>query len=1805
MPRYTTISLEELSRSAAEEVTKNAQNWMAFLDTASNIYKYTFDEQLLIHIQRPGIRACATIDIWNDKMRRWLKRGCRGIAILDKSQPEVSLKYVYDIEDTYPLRDGGRTPYLWQLKEAQTEGLIRHLEDTYLFTAPGKALGEALYQVALENVREQFEEYYGEFRYGVENSFLEDLDELNQRKELRETMIYSVYYSLLKRCGLNPLEYMKAEDLTSITQFNTLEALTYLGTATSEICKPILMDMAKAVWQMERAEYEKNQKKDLAKEEKASYNVFNTLIRKSKERETEQTEERGRKNETGNSISDSSGRRLPDSGDHDRADRQGHREIRENEEGLPAGEPQGNLPVSSAKRETGIPPSGNQSAGAEAARESSGRAAEKESGTGQETESDGVGTAHEHAGTPGRGKRPGSDYLQLSLFPTIEEQKKRARQAAGKQKPAAFSISEEEIQEVLRTGSGYRNSLSRICVALSRIQKPEELEEFLRAEYQRGGKGLEINGHKIALWYDRSGISVARGNSARTFPDRHLSWEEVGNLMAAMYQKGEFTTEQIQVQAEVTERQELAEMIYFIFRDGLHHVPERWGNSGEYEKSVFLLAAELADRTKRIEMLDGLRVLSERPASLGLSPWIFRNTKKAMKRLEYLNRDRIAPPQKRGEGPEKECFITQDEVDSVLQAGGNVKGAAGRIYGYFSQWHTAEGEQNFLKNEFGTGGKTSGIPGADNSDVWHDGKGIRLSKGSIQNPDLTILITWEKAAKRVHELVETGQYLLTGETKKTKQAEQPQTEGKVQEAAQEAPFDIESEERKAEGTEAKPEEPEELHQEELSRKETVAELTAEDERNEPEEARANYYLEEVQGLDEGGPKEKFRKNLEALKILKQCEAQKRPATLEEQEILAKYSGWGGLADAFDPGKESWKKEYQELKEILTDEEYQSARSTTLNAHYTPTYIIQEMYGVLERMGFRQGNILDPSMGTGRFFGMLPEKLRDSHLYGVELDGLTGRIARQLYPQAEIEIMGYEKTNFPDDFFDVAISNVPFGNYSVADKKYNKQNFMIHDYFFQKALAQVRPGGVVAFITTKGTLDKASPEVRQALAEKADLLGAVRLPNTAFKESARTEVTSDILFFKKRDTPAVTEPDWVHLGQTENQLPINAYFAEHPEMVLGEMQEVSGPFGAEITCKPKEGENLESQLHNALEKIQGEFTEREWEDGLEEQPVSIPADPEVQNYSFALHEGEVYYRVHSRMEKTTLPAATKERIKGMIALRDCTKRLIDAQLEDQPDSTIKNLQAELNRLYDDFTKTHGLINSSANKRAFSDDASYCLLCSLENLDEEGKLESKADMFTKRTIKKPEVVTSVETASEALSVSISEKAGVDLKYMSELTGKEPEELCRELSGIIFLDPETKKWQNNDEYLSGNIRKKLKIAKEAAKEDSDLEVNVQALQQVIPKDLTASEIDVRMGATWVEPRIYKQFMFELLQTPNYFRVGKDGIDVLYSTLTGQWRVKGKSLDRGNIQAENTYGTKRATAYRIIEDTLNLKDTRIFDITYDIEGKEVRTLNKEQTMLAGQKQEAIKEAFREWIFKDQQRREKLCKTYNERFNSIRPREYDGSYLQFPGMNPEITLRPQQKDGAAHVILGENTLLAHCVGAGKTFTMIASAMESKRLGLCQKNLFVVPNHLTEQWGSDILRLYPGAKVLVSTKKDFEPLNRKKFCSRIATGEYDCVVIGHTQFEKIPLSAERQKAIIQAQINEITEGIEEVKAENGERYTIKQMEKTKKSLLARMERLSAQEKKDNVITFEQLGCDRLFVDESHYYKNCAKRCRTR
>ena len=2079
MRKYKLISA--LAEETAKEVVRNEENWRRYLNTASRLYKYPFKEQLLIYAQRPEATACASIEIWNEKMHCWVNKGAKGIALIDEDS-FFGLKYVFDISDVHKARRIGQFPNLWEMREEHMESVISRLEKTYGDTDREAGFVGRIREIAGRIAEDCYKELASDMEYLKEGSFLEELDELNVEIRIRETLSDSIAYTVLKRCGMEESELAEEINFPYIHEFNTVETLSQLGSNVSDLSKPILMEIGKAIGAYDRQiaqnreetrvgreridTHEKNIEKGLANASEADYNALKRESESQDEQSITQTGEAGERSKYDESdIREERGLSDTD-GSNGRTAEGGTDKVRTDEEEVLTGAQERSIYGTSSEREaegTLVDDTG-AGRGENGASDQTDEGERGDNGADESRESDALGSEDEQHRTLGRGDRddgtnlqlnieqPEGTYQQLSLFPSFEEQVGTIAAAEASIQytmPAAFSLPQEQIDSILRSGGGRDNSRKRIYAKYQQGKTPEEMAEFLKNEYKTTGKGFEFDGNPVSLWFDEMGMRIGYGTSAKENTLAVMSWSEVESHIRVTVENGTYMSANEVFLVDAVERERIATDINNFFRDGISEMPESLElKFSNYPASMEKLCELLATTEGRELIKDELeKAKAQLDSGEKQIKWRY------VKRPDYLLEQLADLGVEKKEFPaldtvevRNEDFITQDEIDYRLAGGSGFEHGKFRIYEYFMEGHDKKDNIAFLKNEYGTGGSSHALPGSDRAHEDHDAKGIRLEKGNYGSPYAKVLLNWNVVEKRIRELVQADKYLSPEgkeayaqykqeQAEKAMQKEQAKLEGgvtnqeldretgTVAEGEPKAPetgkTDIEQlnkrlsemsavvkicgaldrkdvvgwnektqavtiadDERALEGKEVydflfaeaadyvmmqtisgetekalemdgllkdagqyaahyegepaieQTEEPpltaddvqnlvlidreyirgtrttvydfecdirgehdklqytlgyhddgegftihtekddiwERMPEPELARlegilvrealyfkyhdkiagaksledmeeirfsimeeespyfsavsqriwgeyeqkneelsnpmqeSEVIAEPEPQNEAEAPKEqpqidksGAVNFHIApETEKSDGKGfaAKEKFRQNVEAIRTLEKIEGENRIATPEEQEILAKYVGWGGLADAFDETKTNWASEYQELKSLLSAEEYDSARESTLNAHYTSPVIIKAIYDAMERMGFSKGNILEPAMGIGNFFGMLPEKMQESRLYGVELDGITGRIARQLYPNADVKITGFEKTDYPNDFFDVAIGNVPFGQYKVADRAYDKHNFLIHDYFFAKALDKVRPGGVVAFVTSKGTMDKKSPEVRKYLAQRAELLGAIRLPNTAFKENAGTEVTSDILFLKKRDRVIDIEPDWVHLCENEDGIAMNQYFADHPEMIMGKMEMVSGQFGMEATCTPDTTISLSKQLEKAISHIEGSIDEVEF-DELDDELAreAIPADPGVKNYSYTIVDERVYYRENSIIKPVDVSETMEQRMKGMVQIRDCTQELIDYQLNEYPEDMIKSKQAELNELYDAFSKKYGLINSQTNKRAFNQDSSYCLLCSLEKLDDEGNFKGKADMFSKRTIKKAEVVTSVDTASEALAVSLGERARVDLAYMSELTGKSEEEVAKELARVIFQNPVTEKWETADEYLSGNVREKLATARVFAENRPEFAINVTALEGVQPKELDASEIEVRIGATWIEPKYIEDFMRETFETPDYL-FDRNLVGVQYSDVTGQWNLKGKNADHGNALVNMTYGTSRANAYRILEDSLNLRDTRIFD-TIEEDGKEKRVLNKKETTLASQKQEAIREAFKDWVFRDPERRQTLCAKYNELFNSTRPREYDGSHLKFPGMTPDITLRPHQLNAVAHQLYGDNTLLAHCVGAGKTFEMIAAAMESKRLGLCQKSLFVVPNHLTEQWASDFLRLYPGANILAATKKDFEPANRKKFCSRIATGDYDAVIIGHTQFEKIPLSTERQAAMIERQITEIEMAIEAVKAEKGERYTIKQMEKTKKSLNARLSRLNDTSRKDNVVTFEQLGVDRLFVDESHNYKN--------
>ena len=2269
----------QMAEKVAVQLTGSWQEWAGFLTNAARLYKYPFHEQLMIYAQRPDATACAEYDLWNNRMGRYVRRGSKGIALVDDSGDRPRLRYVFDISDT-GTREHSRTPWLWTLNEEHTAPVMAMLERNY--DVSGSDLAQQLADVSAKLAEEYWADHRRDILPIVDGSFLEEYDEYNIEVQFKSAATVSITYALMSRCGLEPEQYFSHEDFMPIFDFNTPAVIGALGTAVSQANQQVLRQIGVTIQNYERA--------------------------KSAERSATHGEQPDLHSERG----------LPDSRPApERAAGEAPGQVRQDAQSVPEAAPAHPLQPAADDREAVPAPSGDRRDGEPAVGADdvpTGRGGGRDGGA-ESRRPDAVGGPAEHLQSPGRGDSAGGTYQQLTLnlFLTEAEQIQQIDEAESVKTPSAFSFAQADIDHVLRLGGNTDRFRERVAVEFEKQKPISEIAAYLPTLYH-GGSG--VGG--IAAWCAEDGIHLSHGKSARY--DRSaqlLSWQDAAERIGQLLEAGQFASNVELAEAESYELSLLADEFWSLYHDlseearnagylqSLSHIQ---GN-GFPEESAWL-TGQLANPAFRAALLDEYQqFLTAHQDNRALLRFHYHHLEGMLARLRDLDLPRNTFSTELAEVPSAKRFITEDEIDAALTSGIGMAGGKGRIFAFFQESHTDKEKVDFLKHEYGIGGRSHALSGAAGSDEWYDGKGLRFKKAGC--PD--VHLTWDKAAKRITGLIQQGRYLSAQEQA---ELEQRQEEADLAEAdamaAQQAELSIQDsleqykpivrtaleadtayrnacghsdhENAVIEGNAAVrravlnsgdlelirlysdvPEFRHRLHREvidetyphlhELLRplsqddiddalrawngnadskravihymeahareKDTAAWLAHEfdggdgktpfavrpdspegtalpwpkvqrriaqliqedkflteqesqpdwneqdarryqvvvyhhfengfDERleyptleeaekvaqgyvdgtmgpdgfaydgaaiydleqrtylriigNYPDEAaqaqvaaldlsgqpvtregdtltigsgepthemditvsdeeyeairqaipeteaptayapatppyhvgdtvyldnqeyqitelredtvqllpsnmaypiyraesqerfetllradtrneaineflpvnpdtadqdlrdvlvhgligapdkaelsellhtgkpnreiaqwlgrafpgvaetmeletgdttdyrttsegielevldadkkrlamlffrwdevapllrglyarqldgfgqeQAELYMEAPAAVEEpaeaakpveepaaetpafhsepvavypgeqnqlpydvvverlhvdqpephppenfyildddlgkGGPKEKFWRNIKAIATLKQIEQENRYATPEEQHIFSQYVGWGGLADAFDPDKPAWAAEYAELKELLTPEEYEAARASTLNAHYTSPTVIRAIYDAVEQMGFRTGNILEPSCGVGNFFGMLPESMAGSRLYGVELDSISGRIAKQLYPKADITVAGFETTD-RRDFYDLAIGNVPFGQYQVNDKAYNKLGFNIHNYFFAKSLDQVRPGGVVAFVTSRYTMDAKDSTVRRYLAQRAELLGAIRLPNNAFKANAGTEVVSDILFLQKRDRPLDITPDWTQTGRTEEGFTVNQYFLDHPEMVLGRQEPESTAHGMDYTVNPIEGMELADQLHNAVQHIHGTYQEAALPELGEGEDIddSLPADPDVKNYSYTVVDGAVYFRENSRMVRPDLNATAEARVKGLVGLRDCVQQLIDLEMDAAaPDADIRAQMAELNRRYDDFSEKYGLINDRANRLAFADDSSYYLLCALEVLDEDGRLERKADMFTKRTIKPHEAVTTVDTASEALAVSISEKACVDMAYMEQLTGKTGEELADELRGVIFRVPGqtepdgTPHYVTADEYLSGNVRRKLRQAQRAAEQDPVFAVNVEALTAAQPKDLDASEIEVRLGATWIDKEYIQQFMYETFDTPFYLQ---RSIEVRYSAFTAEWQISGKNaVGQRDVAAYTTYGTNRANAYKILEDSLNLRDVRIYDTVEDADGKERRVLNAKETTLAAQKQQAIREAFKDWIWRDPERRQALVRQYNEEMNATRPREYDGSHIVFGGMNPAITLREHQKNAIAHVLYGGNTLLAHEVGAGKTFEMVGAAMEAKRLGLCQKSLFVVPNHLTEQWASEFLRLYPSANILVTTKKDFEKHNRKKFCARIATGDYDAIIMGHSQFEKIPISKERQERLLHEQIWEITEGISEVEASGGERFTVKQLERTKKSLEARLEKLQAEGRKDDVVTFEQLGVDRLFVDEAHNYKN--------
>ena len=1875
-----------LAQRTANGLTRYWENWTDYLTTASRLYKYSFADQLMIYAQRPDATACASFDIWNNRMNRYVRRGSKGIALLDQSSSVPRLHYVFDVSDT-GVRRNSRDPEVWQLGPDLVQPVSEMIAREY--GVYHERLSQQISDLTGKLVDSYWDNNSGDILNIVDGSFLIDYDEAGQEFQFKSAAAISILYTVLERCGLEPDGHFDRDDFQAIFSFSTPAAVYALGTAVSECSRDVLRNIERT--------------------------VKTTIRRRNVERSQYEYEQQER------DLLDRRGLPAPEPDPAPAGESTG--QIRQTAPDLPDEASPGAVQFDAPVGDSASAPVGSGTDRREPGAADHAGTAEAEPGSEQRAASDGVGAAHEQPESTGRGTGDERADLQLSFFdvaiPTEAEQIESIDQAESEKTPSAFDLSQAEIENELRKhGSGFMGGKQRI-MALYQTQPDRSLRaKALAKEYGIGGHSHDfLDGSRGFVNHDGKGLEFDH------YPDHQkitLKWTQVEKYIDLMIQSDRYLTDKekehytppvpitVEPDATLTHAKNLIRDFCLEEYDSepdfsnLSKIGIAYTNATDEEIPIQVNVDLVGYRVERylgevliderqyeslgelteteLKALDFSELVSvtdeelehyhskadERPALLPLDAATEYNALKEQYPDALVGFEQNGQFEFYADDAQKVCellggkFLEKETALGIVPVTGFPSDQW--VYRAKQLWQCGENVYLAGLNEDGTHHQTKYLRREDylplGATVHMEGRAFRVDtvnfdKGSVILQDVALAemripVFREEPLALVRELYEEQDMMesplpdykvgdnvvveLPTRTIEGKVGYVGETDVRIDTSAHGQSWDNEvvNKQQFEEGLRQN----EQVTTQPDDTVKTVAIYPAEENRMpydiviqtigsksptldavEPErstlELAGNFHITD-DDLGVGGPKQKFARNIEAIRTLFKLEEEHRGATAEEQQVLSQYVGWGGLADAFDPNKENWSTEYTQLKGLLTEEEYAAARASTLNAHYTSPIVIRAIYDAVERMGFQSGNILEPSMGVGNFFGMLPDSMADSRLYGVELDSITGRIAQKLYPQADITVAGFETTD-RRDFYDLAIGNVPFGQYKVNDKAYNKLGFSIHNYFFAKTIDQIRSGGVIAFVTSHFTMDSKDSSARKYMAERANLLGAIRLPNDAFKANAGTEVVSDIIFLQKRDRPADIEPAWVQPGQTEDGFTLNSYFVEHPEMVLGRLEMESTQYGHDLTVAPIEGASLAKQLAEAVQHIEGQYTAVEIAApdvaDAEAQRKTLPADPAVKNFSYTVVDGEIYYRENSIMTQIELSDNAKGRVAGMVELRQIVSELIDQQLNDFPDEDIKASQEKLNAAYDAFTAKYGLINDKKNARLFDDDSSYYLLCSLENLDENRQLKSKADMFTKRTIRPERVVTSVDTPSEALAVSIGEHGKVDLPYMADLLGTpgDYERITTELSGVIFKDPAADAddpeagWQTADEYLSGNVRDKLRIAQLAAESHPEFKVNVDALEKAQPKDLEASEIDVRLGATWLDPSIVQQFMMETFQPPYRIRYN-NAITVRYSPYTSEWRISNKSATGyGDIMATETYGTRRANAYKILEDTLNLRDSRVYD-TIEENGKEKRVLNQNETTLAQQKQQAIKDAFAGWVWKDPQRRALLVKKYNELFNSTRPREYDGSHIHFVGMNPEINLREHQRNAVAHVLYGYNTLLAHEVGAGKSFEMAASAMELKRLGLCQKSLFVVPNHLTEQWASEFLRLYPNAKLLVTSKKDFEPANRKKFCARIATGDYDAVIIGHSQFEKIPLSAERQERLIQEQMDEIEEAIEEAKAQVGEHFTVKQLEKLRKSLKQKLEKLQGADRKDDVVTFEQLGVDRLFVDESHFYKNRAKRC---
>ena len=1804
--KYDLIS--ELYNRTCKTVVSNPQNWQAFLASACRNYKLRYDEQLLVYAQRPDATAVLEIEQWNKIFGRWVNRGARGIAVFaDENRLRQRLTHYFDISDTHESRYS-RTVPIWDMRQEYEADVIETLESTFGEIENKSSLAEAIMGAARNAAEDNIPDYLQDLYYATEGSSFEEVEEDIVAFIYKNVVTNSVAYMMMSRLGVDTDGYFELDDFRDVTNFNTQETLNALGFATSDIAEMGLTEISKTITALNR------QNRIIVGQDRNEYN------------KVENNDERSLDNER-TDLHDG-GRLQPSEPETSTAAGSDFGQIRSDEERFSEGTSQSPLLQSpdEGRTDTALGGSGTESqqdGGNNPEPDGTERGSERTDESGGYDE---MGSSDELPSQFGTGNRESGSDIRLEYYDRTHEDKS-----------LPFFGRDEVINEILRTTPHLSASLEEIKDYYERNPDNKDRTEYIKSIFNNDYTELTLEdgrtvGYKtfenvLHLWEGKYDSRTAQSFYdwaviARHFEAMRLLGELSDSIKPLPSMDGQMTfildgrAEEKKTSA-FTFSQEIIDAVLANgsgFSEGKMRIYEQfekslsakenadflkneygWGGSypviigagideshdgkgititkgiGKENPHITLSWSQVEKRIGELIRMD--RYLN--PKEKERYPQWLESQEERRAKIEETKRNREilsnAPPeQELAEKEPEEAEISQD-VKYEYHLGDKVYIGASEyeilsvddervmLYDYDMPLFNKE----FSRTEFDRKVRENPmnehlIVKEEPAEERNETEEVQTNMGSMPIEDYREIVASQSGFDSYDEMYHQGYRIGNGYDKEPEPVV-PAWEQK----------------KKVKGFDLHPDV-------------SMAE-------------RHTFNLKENE-VETVGKKERFRRNIMAIQLLKKCQEENRFATLEEQIILSKYVGWGGLSEAFDENNSAWATEYLELSSVLTPEEYASARESTLTAFYTPPEVITAIYKAMEQMGFKEGNLLEPSCGIGNFIGMLPDTMQDSKIYGVELDTISAGIAQQLYQKTTIAAQGFEETNLPDSFFDGVVGNVPFGDFKVSDKRYDKHKFLIHDYFFAKSLDKLRPGGVMALVTSKGTMDKETLAVRKYIAQRAELLGAIRLPNNTFKGNAGTEVISDILILQKRDRLIDIEPDWVHLDTDENGIKMNSYFVQHPEMILGEMKMVSGRFGMEATCVPYENADLAAQLDEAVANIHGEITEYEAEEELEEEDNSIPADPAVRNFSYTVVDDKIYYRENSRMTPVEVSATAENRIKGMIAIRNSVRTLIELQTEDYPDSEIKAEQERLNRLYDTFSGKYGLINSRANTSAFSQDSSFSLLSALEIIGEDGELERKADMFSKRTIKPHTPVTSVDTASEALAVSLGEKATIDMDYMMELSGKSENEIFEDLKGVIFLNPLYEygnsyepKYLMADEYLSGNVREKLKIAKNSAElYPEDYKVNVEALQKVQPKDLTASEISVRLGATWLPPDDVQEFIFHLLETPRY---AQWNIKVHFSPFTSEWNIEGKSYDKGNVRAYNTYGTSRINAYKIIEETLNLKDVRIFDYIEDDEGKKKAVLNKKETAIAQSKQEMIKQEFQDWIWSDPERRERLCKSYNEKFNSVRPREYDGSHIIFNGMNPEIELREHQKNAVAHILYGGNTLLAHAVGAGKTFEMVAAAQESKRLGLCNKSLFVVPNHLTEQWAAEYLQLYPAANILVATKKDFETKNRKRFCGRIATGDYDAVIIGHSQFEKIPMSIERQRAILEQQLEEITGGIAELKRNRGENFSIKQLEKSKKSIKQKLDKLNDQTKKDDVVTFEELGVDRLFVDESHYYKN--------